>query len=273
MGLKWSGLLLCWLGIACAHAQLGEQEWEASAMLPAPVRFDGEKLAANLTARLAEHEKLTGVDAQENLWVIRFAKGAAQVSVSPTPGPTKEALEACRRATWYWRQACEALQPQRATAHISMRGTELRKLESAVLMTKVVASVVELGGASAVLWGTSLQSSEAFLKGSAAVSVRNIPAMLWVDYQLRREASGKVSIFTRGLKAFNLMELEAKDAPVAGHELLELMLDTTQNLIARGPVLQDGESIGRSPTRRIYVKFADSFSHPGRKAYRIQFDG
>lgn len=244
-----------------------------SVLLPDTVKLDSASLAGALQRRLADADKFLGFEAQEHMQVLRIGKGSALVSVVPRDSALAEIEDGCRRATWYWRGACEAVGAHKALARVILRGSQLRKIESAVLMTKIVASVLDVSNGSAVYWGKSLQSREAFLKGSADVSVRSIPAMLWVDYQLHREASGKVSIHTRGLKAFEIMELEAKDAPFAGHDLLELMINTTQYLIIRGPVLQDGDSIGGSPARRIYVKQAESYTSPGTKAYRIQFDG
>lgn len=254
-----------------AFGQIHEEDWKVTLLLPEARQVDAAALANALQQRLAEHDKYQGIEPQEHMVVMRVGKGSALVSVTPTP--LQDATEVCRRATWYWRSACEVVGAQKATAYVILRGSQLRKVESAVLMTKIVASVLEVSNASAVYWGNSLQSREAFLKGSDGVSVRNIPAMLWVDYQLRREGSGRVSIHTRGLKAFELMELEAKDVAVAGHDLLELMINTTQYLITRGPVLQDGDSIGGSPTRRVYIKQAESFANPGTKAYRIHFGG
>ncbi len=264
--------MLAVLVVVHARAQLNSDDWVVSALLLESAPIDSGGLNAALMKRVSEQDKFTGVEARNDTVLVRIGKGTALVSLTPSPMPGQEVREICQRA-WYWRAACDTVNRHKAHLRIVLRGTELKKLDSAVLMTKVVAAVVEQSNAIAVFWGSNLQSSDAFLKGSETVSPRSIPVMLWVNYQLSREASGNVSIFTRGLKEFNLMEIEAKNAPYPGRDLLELMLSTSQYLIAKGPVIEDGDTIGGSPARRIYVKHADSYWNPGKKAYRIEFGG
>jgi hypothetical protein len=152
-------------------------------------------------------------------------------------------------------------------------GTDLDKVGSALLQTKIVAAVIEESNAVAAYWGVNLQPRDFFLKASAHASADNLPAMLWVSYRMSREASGHLSLSTRGLKDFGLMEIETKEAKMPGAELFDLVLGATQYLISKGAVIKDGDTIGHSATQKIRVRHADSYWNPGEKVYRIELGG
>jgi hypothetical protein len=152
-------------------------------------------------------------------------------------------------------------------------GTDLDKLNSALLHTKIVASVIEESDAVASYWGVTLQPRDTFLGASAVASAESPPVILWVSYRVSREASGNFSLSTHGLKEFGLMEIETKDTKMPGAELFTLVRGASQYLITKGPVIKDGDTIGHTNTQRIRVRHADSYWNEGQKVYRIELGG
>ena len=147
--------------------------------------------------------------------------------------------------------------------------TSLTKLDSALLQTDVVASLMD-ENAIASYWGASLQSREAFPKQSATASPDNPPVWLWVNFRVTNEPKG-ISISTDGMESFGLREIETKEVNRNGRDVFVLLLSTAQYLIHKGPVIKDGETIGESPSLNIRVRQGPSYWRDGLTVYRIVF--
>ena len=261
-------------GLLClgAHAQTSKVDWVTAVVLSDLPHIDPARISSSVQKRLSAADKFVGFEPGENRTLLRVAGGTALVSLMDTPIPNGELQEVCQSA-WYWKAACATVKDHKAHLLVVLMGTDLDKLGSAILQTKIVAGLLEATNAVAVYWGVNLQPRDVFLKGSTSVSRTSIPPMLWVNYQLSRESSGNFSLSTRGLKDFGVMEIETKDAPVPGRELFDLVLGTTEYLIANGPIIRDGDTIGQSPRQRIRVRHADSYWNAGERVYRIEFGG
>jgi hypothetical protein len=141
------------------------------------------------------------------------------------------------------------------------------------LQTKIVTALLEETNAVAAYWGTNLTSREMFLKQSANIIRGQMPTVLWIGYRVSRDASsGRLSLSTDGLKDFDLMEIEVKDTPKPFTELYGLVDGMAAYLIAKGPVIRDGDTIGHSNAQRIRVRHGESYWRPGERVYRVAFD-
>lgn len=252
------------------HGQASQVDWVASVILPQASALDPERVAAALRKRLGEEDRFTGVESEKDMLLLGIAGGTAMVSLMKAPIPNGELQRVCRFA-WYWRAACDTVQDHAAHFLIVLMGTGLGRLQSALLQTKIVAAVMEESDAVASYWGVNLQPRDAFLKASERLSAESPPTTLWVSYRMSREASGHINVSTHGLKNFDLMEIQSRDAPMPALELFDLVAGMAQYLIVKGPVIKDGDTIGHSPVQRIRVRHGDSFWDDNEKVYRIEF--
>lgn len=255
-----------------AQAQPSKVDWVVSVILPEAKPFNLGRLAEAVRKRADAKDKFIGAEPGDNLVLLRIGGGTAMVSLMHGPIPKQELQQVCRHA-WYWSAACDSVKDHKAHALVVLMGTGLGKLDSALLQTKIVAAVIEESNAVAAYWGVNLQSRDDFLNGSSKASATSIPVPLWVNYRMSRESSGNFTLSTHGLADFGLMEIESRNAPMPARELFDLVLGASQYLIAKGPVIKDGDTIGHSPQQRIRVRHADSHWNPGQKVYRIEFGG
>jgi hypothetical protein len=102
---------------------------------------------------------------------------------------------------------------------------------------------------------------------------RKPPVPFCVAIKLSRDADGGVSGATRGLAAFDLMEIEAAGFAGDPRQLNGLMLDLAGHLIEAGPVIKDGDTIGPDAATKIVVRHETSGFMPGRPVYRLYFQG
>ena len=254
-----------------AHAQQASP-WVTSVILPAAQKLDLTKFTSALLKRIPSDIPVKDPQDKDDIISIDVGSGSALITLLPSPIPAGELQETCKYA-WHWKEACEAVRDHKAHFLVVLINGPTNRLDAAVLQTHIVATVIEASNAVAAYWGTNLQSRDSFLKGSFGVSASQIPIMLWVSFRLSRETSGNFSMSTKGLADFGLMELEAKDAPMPGADLFDLVTGVSQYLISRGPVIGDGDTVGQSANQRIKVRHMDSYWNEGQKVYRIDFGG
>lgn len=274
------GRLMRWLIVALlaalasgARAQEAVVDWAVTALLADAAGFDSARVAAGIRTRLLPEDKLGAITTSAEGVDITFERGSASIMLKASPWPATEIAEVCKHAAWYWRDACDVVGKHAAHVRVVVRNTQMRKVDSAVLATRLLGAVTSGSGAVATLWGVNLQSAAVFQKAADTLQRERVPATMWISFRYTREASGNVSVITRGMPAFELMEIESRDTPYPARDLLEMVMSTSQRLIMKGAVIGDGETIGGSPGRRVHLRFADSQWTPGRRVYRIEIGG
>src|SRR5262249_53370247 len=214
-------IVLAGLLTSLAQAQTPKTDWVASVILPQAKAVDANRLAAALRDAVTKDERFDGFESDKEIILLRLAGGTALVSLMNSPIPKGELQDVCRFA-WYWPDACKAVKDHRAHFLVVLMGTNLDRLGSAILQTKILAALIRESDAVAAYWGVNLQSRDTFLKDSSGISRESVPVTLWVNYRVSKSQSGRFSISTHGLKDFGLMEIEAKDAPLPALQLFDL---------------------------------------------------
>lgn len=256
--------------LAIAQTKKSVTDWTVYALLGDAAQLDVQRLGDAVKARMVAEDALTSITPSADRLSMVVGRGSASISFQAKPLAAEGLGDACKHAVWYWREACDSVRTHRTHVQIVVSDTELRRVDSAFLTTKLLAAVMETHPGAAVFWGANLQSAAAFAKTSVELARENVPATTWVSYRYIREPSGNVSIQTRGMREFELMEMEARNVAYPGRELLEMVMTTARRLIMKGGVLADGETIGGQPGRRVHIKFAESPFTPGRRVYRVE---
>ncbi|MGE3346714.1 MAG: DUF4261 domain-containing protein [Ramlibacter sp.] len=242
----------------------------AFVVLAEPALPSAEKVAASLRTRLGDAQPVTAVSAQDpQAFVMRVSGGTVTVMLADRPIPNQELDHICRQA-WYWKTACEAVAAHRAHLVVTLMGTTLGKVDAALLLTQVMASLMD-ANAIASYWGESLQSRDDFLRQGASASRERLPIMLWVHFRLSHDPLAGWAISTSGMQGFGLLEIECRNAPVDGRSLFGLAAGMVNYLLTKGPVIQDGDTIGESASQSIVVRKAPSYWNPGQTVYRIAY--
>jgi hypothetical protein len=239
-------------------------------VLAEPKMPAAETVKATLQAKLGSSFSIDKMEAGEGTILFRIAGGTVAIGLVDAPIPNRELEDVCRFA-WYWKAACESVSRHKAHLIVSVLDINLDKVDVSLLLTKVVASVMPDANAIASYWHGNLQSREVFLKQSETASRRNLPVALWVNYRFSQDPLKGWSISTRGMKNFDLMEIESKDANVEGREVFFLVAWMSEYLISKGPIIEDGDTVGGSPAQNIRVQHAPSYWHDGQTVYRVVY--
>ena len=263
-------LLLCivaWFSAAQA-AEPSKVRVLSFVLVAEPRLPEAKVLRADLEKRLAGRLAITEMDADgEKVVLFRVAGGTVMIGLIGAPLPKGQIDDLCAGA-WYWRQACEATSAHTAHIAVSVLDTNLDKLDASLLLTDVVASLMD-GNAIASYWGASLQPRDAVLRQSAKISRDLPPIWLWVNFRVSNDVEKGFSLSTQGMEEFGLREIEAKDVSRPGQEVFSLLVGMGQYLISKGPVIKDGETIGDSPSLNIRVRQGPSYWREGATVYRV----
>lgn len=265
-----AGLVLLASLISPALAETSKVNGLTFVVLAEPKMPPGEQVRKALQQRLGTSLVIDKMEADDKVILFRIAGGTVAIGLVDSPIPNGELEDVCRFA-WYWKAACESVAPHKAHLIVSMLDVKLDKVEAALLQTQIVASLMPDANAIASYWHGNLQPRDVVLKLSAIASRQRLPVMLWINYRLSSDLVKGWSISTRGMKDFDLMEIESKDANIDGKSIFTLVAWMSEYLISKGPVILDGETVGESPAQNIRVRHAPSYWNEGQTVYRVVY--
>ena len=85
-----------------------------------------------------------------------------------------------------------------------------------------------------------------------------IPFSLWVLIQFSKQPNGNTLISTLGMRAFEQMEIET-ESTLPLDQTFDFVRKFGTYILANGPVVKDGQTIGHSEAQRIKVCHVRSF--------------
>ncbi len=193
---------------------------------------------------------------------------AAMVIGKPIPwtdleGPCETAL--------FWKSATNEVKSHNCHMIISAHG-DIEPKRIAFYLTKVTAAILKMTDSIGVYWGsgTVVNSKAAFIEMAEESSAEFLPLYLWIDFRIIQGRKHTFSIFTTGMKLFNLMEVEVKDTSMPPSDLLEKIFNFSHYLIDNGAIIKNNETFGLSAEERIKVLHANSFVQKNQQVYLLK---
>lgn len=187
------------------------------------------------------------------------------------PAPIPDFKNPPPRPLLQWPEAAQDLPRHRTHWIVTITGEEGQVKAKARLLTQVVHSILATHPqALGVSWGqyANLTSSKLFQESAVSLRQGEDPTHLWVDVQCgRAEGSqgNRANGFTRGLDEFGIMDIEAADAHEPPVELFQRLQGLVEYLVAKGPVIRDGDTVGNDAQERIRVVYGPSqFGNSGQ---------
>jgi hypothetical protein len=135
-------------------------------------------------------------------------------------------------------------------------------------LTRIVVAANRATNALGVYWGAASHVIRADLFDDLAHRTGGLPVTLWVDFRCY-VVDGRSSLFTVGLAAFGVMELEIANSVRRVGELREFAAGLAEYLIRNGPVIEEGHTVGGSENERVVVRHAPSMVDRPGMVYRL----
>lgn len=218
-------------------------------------------LAQGWAATWPREAPLAQLQGADGALTFDFMGGLGFVGYMPAPVPWSE-LEGPATCAWHWPDAVSVLRAHKTHLVVGVSAEEESPKARAIRLTLLTAAVcTAMPAATAVYWasGTTISPADRFLELAKEMSPGALPLLSWVEFRtFPGNVSGTFNVFTTGLEALGLMEIEVRDAARPPAQLLERVMDVAAYLLESGPVLKDGDTIGTSATERLRIHHAPS---------------
>jgi len=198
---------------------------------------------------------------------LSFSLGSATAAmgVMPAPIPWSD-LEGPCETSILWPEAADALKPHQAHVIVTIFA-ELDPMALSALLTQVTASVLATTPAAlGVYWGsaTLIIPKRLFIDFAVEVLPKAPALQVWVDFRVFPDGDRSSGGFTHGLAALGHMEFEAQKAPEPPPALWDRLYALTAYVTEKGPVINDGDTVGEDAQEKTRVVYSDSvYGHEG----------
>jgi hypothetical protein len=206
--------------------------------------------------RLAAPER---IDEDDQAIRLRFGDVDVELCQFAAPYPSVELEGPCANSS-LWPHAGTELRGHNAHTLVTVNAGLAPVAKSAILTQVTVAVMSAMPDAMGVLWSNAmlLVPTSLFIDYAKDVLPHGPPLDLWVDFRLRKLSDNRCAGFTTGLAGLGLMELEVPESPERPWELRYRMHCVAGYLLERGPVINDGDSVGDDLDDCIRVHYGAS---------------
>jgi hypothetical protein len=244
----------------------------AAVLLDDDVPASVEEITRDVEARWKDLPYATAAEGDGQ--TLSFNLGSATVAVGrmPAPYPWSD-LEGPCSTSLFWPSATEQLKPLRYHWIVTVTD-DARPVELAFLTTRVTASVLATrSSAVGVYWlGPLVVPRDLWLSLAEAMTPRDPPIEMWVDFRVGWDGRKTSSGFTQGMRALGHMELEIREAPESPAELRERLVAVARYVVTGAGRIRDGDTIGSDARERIRIAYAESLFGHRDEVMRLEFE-
>jgi len=276
-----AALLCLYLGAASADVtRIGRNVDLAFVLLKNSELPSGDTIVKNFANFRAEGETITRLvtkpskdDAGQLLEFDLGPCGTAFVTLLPVPVPKGEADDAARYSIsavgTNWK-----LPPHAAHLLVTLSGsgaaTTVARLSC---FTSLLAAVSKSSTAVGIYWGNAGATHDpAFFASVAKNFDLTSRLMLWSGISIAREADGRLSLLSLGMKQFDLPDLMLiAPKSMKGQAALATFFDLLAYEAERGKPIPAGETVGRTADERIPVEYVPSPLDNNKQVWRVEF--
>jgi hypothetical protein len=194
---------------------------------------------------------ISTLESSDELRALKVGDGEAYFPILP-PLPWNE-LEPHVRNAWHWKDSRDLLRAHKAHILVTLRLGPEDPLERAMLLSRLVATVLSSQECVGVYWsGPAISPAGMFLESvRKAVAGGDYPLLSWVSFGLALKESG-VSVVSEGMEELGHKELEVIAHP-DDSSAFPYTLALCDYVLKKGPILRHGETIGRTPSERFPI--------------------
>jgi hypothetical protein len=189
--------------------------------------------------------------------MVLFA-GGDLVAGLKVDAPFPEPLDHAAAFAYWWPNAKNDIARHRAHLLVACSWSKYSRLDAHLHHSVLVHELVNQLPVIGVLWGSVLTPPNIFKGEFASTSKGAVPFSLWVLIQFSKQPGGNILISTVGMRDFGLMEIETESS-LSLDQTYDLVRKFGSYILAKGPVVRDGETFDHSADERIKVRHIRSF--------------
>ena len=237
------------------------QDWLASA----------DVLEARLKDFLQPNPGFSNFEPSDGTVTFAVRDRICAVGLLPAPIPWSD-LEGPCATSWMWPEATEKMRDHKAHLLVTLFGSPLGRVDGAVILTKIVAAMVEAHDTAGVYWGdgTLVIRPEMFVEVAQTATTEDPPIPIWVEHRVQRNPDKSLNVITTGLAPFGCMEIEVINSKRTLEDLLN-MIAGISHLQLRGDVFKDGDTVGFDAVTKLKTSHRKSVWDRPEKVLRIEY--
>jgi hypothetical protein len=237
--------------------------------------LEGDSFPIDAFLKKAAKTKFMGKSAsninpgEEGVFSFDVGDEFVALALMPAPYPASD-LDGPLATSWMWppEPPIDDVKQHQSHLLITLTGGTADVVRRRLLLTAVTALAAKQPGVMAVYWpeGTLVSYPPVFIEMAKSINTPEAPPLyLWVDLRAIRNEDGTIGLFTTGLTPLGHKEIEIPRIDMEPGELREWLLDIMYYLLANGPVLKHGETIGMTADHKVRIRHCASvFGHPGK---------
>jgi len=215
---------------------------------------------------------LRSVEEKDGTLVFGLGKDRAAVALMPAPIPWSNLEGPCATA-WWWPEATDKMKVHNSHILVALVGKTGNLVHQHITLTHLTAVVASHTDAVGIYWGsgTLVHEPNDFIEQAQNLSSNDLPLHLWIDFRIEQNDDGSYRLFTTGMKALGQMEIEIPHSTREPKEIMNFAYSTANYMITSNPRIDDGETVGRSPTEKIKAVHAPSIWDSKTRVLRLDF--
>jgi Domain of unknown function (DUF4261) len=167
-------------------------------------------------------------------------------------------LEPMAQFAYWWPDAMKDVARSTSFAAITCSWCRQSRLDAHIRHLILVRELVEQLPVIGVVWGSVLIQPSVLKAEFSRLQQSELPFSVWVLIQFSKQPNGNILISTIGMRDFGQMEIET-ESTLPLDQTFDLVRKFGSYIIAKGPVVKDGDTMGLTETQRIKVRFVRSF--------------
>ncbi|MGB9688757.1 DUF4261 domain-containing protein [Thermogutta sp.] len=202
---------------------------------------------------------------------MRMGDTVAFILSEAEPIPEEDLEPACLSA-WYWPDAQKAVKEHTAHLVVILPEPPQDPLERYIILTQITAALAQITDSVAVFWPRALlvHKPEDFINSARQMGPGQFPLELWVGFHGEVDEDQTLTLFTRGMAAFSLPEIEVYNTRQQPQFVYERVYNIAYYLLENGPVIHDGETVGMNEDERYKVRIGPSRLEPRIRALQVE---
>jgi hypothetical protein len=167
-------------------------------------------------------------------------------------------LEPMAQFAYWWPDAMKDIARSTSFAAITCSWCRQSRLDAHIRHLVLVRELVDQLPVIGVVWGSVLIQPSVLKAEFDRLQQSELPFSVWVLIQFSKQPNGNILISTIGMRDFGQMEIET-ESTLPLDQTFDLVRRFGSYIVAKGPVVKDGDTMGLTETQRIKVRFVRSF--------------
>jgi hypothetical protein len=159
---------------------------------------------------------------------------------------------------YWWPDALTDIARCTSFAAITCSWSRHSRLDAHIRHLVLVRELVEQLPVIGVVWGSVLVQPSVLKAEFNRLQERELPFSVWVLIQFSKQPNGNILISTIGMRDFGQMEIET-ESTLPLDQTFDLVRRFGSYIIAKGPVVKDGDTMGLTEAQRVKVRYLRSF--------------